>query len=218
MAPTSQAPDTVADCPKMDGSAMTDVSGSGAQGRPDTSKLSNRDLDALYWRAVYAERSKVELTAEVAEERLAFRKRLGYLERENEKLKRLLRDASTRLKSMRHALEGQEQEIEKAISLGKSDEDAEMQRYLVAMKRIENVAAPPVAHASSAPTGIPSDVSAQQAELQVEGAREEWLDTKARDAADPLESKEEMPSVQAQPASMSKGDTSQNQSRCCVIS
>merc|ERR1712196_450053 len=127
--------------PEEEGSDVATV------GAPNTAYMSHRDLDALYWRAVYAERDRTELETEIAEERSVARKRIGHLERDNTKLKRLLKDASSRLKAMREALEAQEHEIAAAIkaagmggSTGEGAEDDpehELQRYHDAIKRIE---------------------------------------------------------------------------------
>merc|ERR1712196_63575 len=179
-----------------------------ASGSPAPENMSNAELDALYWRAIYAERARVELQAEVTEERLACKKRLGHLERENDKLKRLLRDASTRLKSMRAALEGQEQEIEKAIKIGTTaEEDSEMQRYHMAMKRIEAGQLPPLKDGQNANS---SDTKAGIVDIDGQSS----IETPAQGEMKEDRGPDETQAVRVASRSVAAAP---NQSQCCVI-
>lgn len=111
------------------------------EGSVNTNALSQRELDQLYWRAVYAERDRADMQQEVEEERAAARKRIGHLERENTKLRLLLKDSSTRLRSVRDMIDVQDREILTAIKtagMGAGEgEDGELQKFHDAMKRIE---------------------------------------------------------------------------------
>lgn len=105
----------------------------------NTNTLSQRELDQLYWRAVYAERDRADMQQEVEEERAAARKRIGHLERDNTKLRLLLKDSSTRLRSVRDMIDVQDREIVTTIKTAgvMEGEDADLQKFHDAMKRIE---------------------------------------------------------------------------------
>lgn len=201
------------------------------------STLSPRELDQLYWRAVYAEREKLEMQQDLAEERDAARKRIGHLERENTKLRLLLKDSSTRLRSVRDMLDVQDREITdtiKAAGVSSGDAEGEMQKYYDAMKRIEG------GHggfrrkheSNTIPQGenctvqeipsiqeLDSEVEVCSAELAIPKAAPESDDTNKEGSAD----MEEYSALEGQihgverQTSNEVGQAQRNESRCCVI-
>lgn len=184
--------------------------------------LTQREIDGLYWRCVNAERQRSDLQVEVAEERLAAKKRMGYLERENDKLKNLLKDAASRLRSMRDQLDNEERGLTEAAQSagitgvqedgsGDDADDAEraMQRYHDAMQRIERGAVVEARHRNYGEE--PDEVTHTQVVDLTDRAKHNVVVA----AAEPVQpSSVEEPVCRAQPARIGQAE----QSRCCVVS